>query len=216
MFGRFSASRLAFFLLGGLILIFISACNGKLNSPTPTRVIFGTEIIPPTGGDNPAKPQPAGNFTIMGIYEMARDAASQDKGSYIKSQQHLMSVFTLKAGPGGRLDGIAKNIWVDSFMESSPSCKLSWTTGNIDWQAVLSGQYQKNPDGSLQVSFTADPAESPGYTVSHDCKTQKTEFAQWPGESGKLVNGVFDSKLEFPSAIGKTTITIHMQFMPDN
>jgi hypothetical protein len=220
MFGRYKAPWLVLQMVGWLILILISACNGKLNSPTPspapTSIIFGTEIIPPTGGDNPANPQPADNFTIRGTYEMVRDSASQDNGSFIKSQQHLMSVFTLKAGPAGRLDGIAKNIWVDSFQESSLGCKLSWTTGNIAWQAVLSGQYQKNADGSLQVSFSADPAESPGYTVSHDCKTQKKEYAQWPGEDGKLVNGVFDSKLEFPSAVGKTSITIHMQLAPNN
>jgi len=136
---------------------------------------------------------------------------------------NLTATFSVKPSQGGKLQGLARikayNMggW-KSDAEPNAGCPMVTFSGDdLDWGATLKGTFFTQPDKSTQVFFQATPPNGPKYTWAFSgCgpATQEYPGIIWGGLSGKLVNGVFDSRQDNPMPVSGNGIfytTIHME-----
>jgi hypothetical protein len=181
------------------------------SAPAPTRAPSAT----PTG-------TPTDDFTITGNDESFDDVTTKSLYGQIQTVRRTASRFSLKSIGPNRLKGTAQITFSGegrhgvAVPESGYTCFIAWQSGVLTWTADLDGEYQKLPDGSLLVRFSATPKEGPPYTTkscSGDSISELSLKPYWFGGGGTLVNGVYDKRTDYPmrfGAKGEVYVVVHM------
>jgi hypothetical protein len=185
---------------------------------TPTGIIQAVELTPTPEVSATRTPSSPNQFTISGTYESMSDVIVTDKNSSVHTQSHMKGNFLLKSAPGNHLTGTGQLTWDKSYQIGGEFCKTSWDTGSFVWSIKLGGNYQKQPDGSLQFSFKASPVDGPSYTVNYLCLNSTTEHPSFPGAGGTLINGKYDFSQDYPAegsdTSGETKLQYHFELAP--
>jgi hypothetical protein len=131
--------------------------------------------------------------------------------------------FTASGQPDGTMKGTVQATLV-SIEYGVAQCP-PYNSGNLNWDAVLSGTYQKNSDGSLTVILTPTPERGPNYyppSFSHtgpSCTIGENRPAISvlpPNMGGTLVSGKYDFRRDVPgaAATGYHYVTGHIEMVP--
>jgi hypothetical protein len=132
--------------------------------------------------------------------------------------------FTASGQPDNTMKGNVQVTTID--IETGIVGCPDFTTGNLNWTAVLSGTYQKNSDGSLTVSLTPTPQQGPSYYPPVDsviaCGSPgwapQAKITVLPSSmGGTLINGKFDFRRDDPgaAATGYHYVTGHIEMVPN-
>jgi hypothetical protein len=159
----------------------------------------------------------AGPVAISGKYEQHSDVTNPGDQGYVHTKIDMVGTFTAKAGSDTTMTGQAQLTFTEYYEFAGPGCKISWSTGSVVWSPQLSGSYQKNADGSIAISLLADPKTSPTYSEDYLCVGKAPATAPWPAIGATLVNGVMDSRQDFPmtgGATGTNYYTWHIELVP--
>ena len=127
--------------------------------------------------------------------------------------------FSLRAEEEGKLKGLAQisYTWTGEF--TSDICSGTHSVEPGYFQAQLDGTFQKLPNGGgTLVSFQATPDHGPSFAVQWvtNCPAEPTPFPEgwfWGGGGGTLVDGIYDSYVDYSGAVGYTEFwqKIHME-----
>lgn len=135
------------------------------------------------------------------------------------------AVFSLVAIDNSRLQGQA-HITYSRFFErhrtTVMTCPVSTDTyGPVEWNASLEGQYSVLEDGSIYITFSATPFQSPDYEF-HSTRPGCPELddsdtlpgVSWSGMSATLIGGQFDEREDFfhENATGKDYFEAHLRW----
>ncbi len=232
--------RAAFLLLAWLLLL---ACNllalptesattpAAPSQPTGTATLASSQAVgtaTPTGApegqtESTATP-PAestsytGLFTIKGSWETHLDTTAYGGHSTLNQ----VANFIASGQPDNTMKGTVQVTTVATT--EGTHCDFNWTSGILNWNAVLSGTFQKNSDGSLTVSLNPTPQEGPQYfdplfAIGPGCGEgpRATRTVLPPNMGGTLVNGKFDIRKDVPgaAATGYHYVTGHIELVPN-
>jgi hypothetical protein len=160
-----------------------------------------------------------GLFTIMGSLELHSDQTLSSHGIVQHDKQDLVTKFTAAGQPDGTMTGTAQSTFSETNSTAEPGCTDTWKSGDLSWSAILSGTFQKNSDGSLLVNLNLTPNTSPPYFTGYCGKQGGPITAGLPRVTGKLVNGKYDFRQDYPLSGSGTSgygyLTIHIEMVPN-
>jgi hypothetical protein len=127
----------------------------------------------------------------------------------------LIATFSLKAKEAGKLEGLAQGRYTADGQATGDLCILSYSVGPLVWGATLAGAYFGAGAGQTFLSFQATPDRGPAYVFQWvgNCPSDPTTMdgPTWSGQSGMLVNGVYDFHFISPGPSGTAEETVHIE-----
>ena len=133
----------------------------------------------------------------------------------MEHHEKQLSTFSLKPERDGTLKGRGQASWGFETLRIMPTrgnCKMTTAVAPATWTVELTGQSKALPDGSLEVTLQASPAQGPSVPVQtrDECphgfsltQTMPAVFSLPPGPY-KLVNRVYRLAGETPHPPGHT------------
>jgi hypothetical protein len=139
---------------------------------------------------------------LLGAYEAHYDVTTQiDEHQTAHVVSPLTAMFSIWAVGEGKLQGTAHLTYsVNGTYKDTQSTSCPVQTEVVEpfgWDVQLTGKYSKPPEGGVQITLQADPVQGPEYTAKFtDCPIpdRQEPGVQWSAFSGRLVNGVYDSR----------------------
>ncbi len=190
------------------------------NTPTPTgTVIFAQELqTPGVSTEVPVDPEEGclktaagasnvGAPCILGSYAAHYDILQKPTDHQtIVTDSLLQAHLSLWAVSVGKLQGTAHLSYsLNSKQDDTQATTCQTVTELVvpfEWDVRLNGQYSMLPDGSIQFLIQATPLHGPNYfELFPDCPaipSRSQNGVIWNGESGKFVQGVFQSVTNNP------------------
>lgn len=161
-------------------------------------------------------------FTIQGSYEQVSDVIIKDQTSTQHVTIHHTASFTAKSREGNSIKGSGHINFIQNWElhdSKTPDCGFSWSSGNISWDVVMIGTFQKNADGSISVNLQPTPSMSPlGNPLPAACNSRTTPFyaGAFP-VGGTLVNGRYEGRQNLPTGDGQGVNwwATHMVIVPN-
>lgn len=175
-------------------------------TPTGAPTLAAATSIPSATSEPTDAPTvtstPEHGFTVTGSDEIF----SEGNSSSYHGTVHTLAVFSLKTVGGNQLKGTAEITFrqKDDFYDTT--CEYHSDSGTLSWKVDLDGQYEKQTDGSLFVTFAngETPKFGPSFKAK-SCSGDLTVAPTWGGAGAVLINGHYNQRKDLPCSINAQT-----------
>ena len=187
-------------------------------------MLFLASVLPSLSCAVPATGTPVLEpITIKGTYEYHSDIRGGDAGVGVSDKIDLVVLFTATADSSNTMKGVAQVTYTQAYdfqytnEDGLEVCHHVWATDPIIWTPILTGTYQRNPDGSLSVVLLADPKDGPSYTQFFQCDVEESKVPSFAFVSGLLVDGKYIERNQYvlhPMVVGSRFELTTMEVVP--
>lgn len=193
------------------------------NTPHPSLITAVSPSAPP-GASATGAPSAVGSLSsglqLTGTYEASLDITTSGSSGSTHTALHQTGSLTASGAADGTLSGTARFTYRKDYKIGGPGCKTAWNTGDVTWDTPMTGTWQANGDGSVNVSLLPATAQGPGISEDYTCNGPITEHPDSVPFGGTLVKGILDVHQDYiPSGGGSSGTdfswaTWHLESVP--